>query len=183
MCQFQVFGQPRDAELTLSRSVGLFTGRLGLGFAAPVHRLEVNGSVAITSNVGIGTKTPGYALHLARDSAAKPSTSTWTVSSDARLKEDIVPADLERCAQIVRSVPLKRFTWRDDVYGKDVVSDRSKLGWIAQDVELAFPKAVERSAAHGLEDCRALNTDQMLSAMYGCVQHILARLDKLEERA
>jgi hypothetical protein len=93
-------------------------------------------------NVGIGTPIPGYQLTLSTDSAAKPSTSTWTVSSDERLKENIILADLDRCYEIVKSIPLKRYTWKDDVYTKEAVGDRSKLGWVAQDVKPLFNKAV-----------------------------------------
>jgi hypothetical protein len=36
--------------------------------------------------VGIGTATPGYQLELSADSAGKPSTNTWTITSDSRVK-------------------------------------------------------------------------------------------------
>lgn len=36
--------------------------------------------------MGLGTSTPSYQLQLNADSAAKPSTNTWTIASDARLK-------------------------------------------------------------------------------------------------
>ncbi len=105
---------------------------------------DANERMRITTagNVGIGTTGPGYKLTLSTDSAAKPSTSTWTVSSDERLKENIILADLDRCYEIVKSIPLKRYTWKDDVYTKEAVGDRSKLGWVAQDVKPLFNKAV-----------------------------------------
>jgi len=40
-------------------------------------------------NVGIGTTNPLYQLQLSTDSAAKPTTNTWTVPSDARLKTNV----------------------------------------------------------------------------------------------
>lgn len=93
-------------------------------------------------NVGIGTNAPTYQLHVSSDSAAKPGTNTWTISSDVRLKENIVAANLQRCWDIVKGVPLKRYTWKDDAYTADQVADRSKLGWIAQDVQPFFKNAV-----------------------------------------
>lgn len=39
-----------------------------------------------TGYMGIGTLSPSYQLQLSTDSAAKPSTNTWTIASDARLK-------------------------------------------------------------------------------------------------
>lgn len=93
--------------------------------------------------LGLGC-TPTALLELASDSAKKPSTNTWTISSDERLKQDITAADPARCLEIVKGLPLKRFTWRDTVYSHTLVPDRAKLGWIAQDVQRFFPKAVEQ---------------------------------------
>lgn len=92
--------------------------------------------------VGIG-KTPGYQLELSTDSAGKPSTNTWTVVSDERLKENIGLADLQRCYDILKTLPLKRFTWKNEIYTAEQARDRSKLGWISQDVATLFPKAVD----------------------------------------
>ena len=93
-------------------------------------------------NVGIGTMFPSAQLELSTDSAKKPSTNTWTIASDSRLKTNITEADKDRCLEIVRQIPLKRYTWKNEVYSQEAVKDRSKLGWIAQDVESIFPKAV-----------------------------------------
>lgn len=52
---------------------------------------NIKSAMTFTSgNVGIGT-TPTYQLQLSTDSAAKPSTNTWTIASDARVKKDIRP--------------------------------------------------------------------------------------------
>ena len=98
--------------------------------------------ITSTGNVGIGTTSPSAQLELSTDSAKKPSTNTWTIASDQRLKTNITNADNDRCYEIVKQVPLKRYTWKSEVYSQEQVKDRSKLGWIAQDVEAVFPKAV-----------------------------------------
>jgi hypothetical protein len=127
-----------------------------------------------TGNVGLGgVSSPSYQLHLLSDSAAKPSTSTWTVSSDVRLKNNIQNADLDMCYNNIKNLRLAKYTWKDDVYTTEEVSDRSKLGWIAQEVETVYPKAVEKVNMHGYEDCRTLNTDQIIATMYGCLQKIM----------
>lgn len=130
---------------------------------------------------GLGT-TPSYLLHLNSDSAAKPSTNTWTISSDARLKENIELADLDVCYQNMKSIPLKRYTWKDDVYTEEQVHDRSKLGWIAQDVESVFPKAVEQKEMFGYEDCKTLNADQIYATMYGAIQKLIQKVEYLESQ-
>lgn len=122
-------------------SVGGSTMRF---FTNPVNSYDAVARMVIdrTGNVGIGT-TPTYQLQLSTDSAGKPSTNTWTIVSDERLKKDIQLANLDRCYEIIKTLPLKRFTWKDDVYTTEQVRDRSKLGWISQDVATLFPKAVD----------------------------------------
>jgi hypothetical protein len=122
--------------------------------------------------VGFGMTGPTYQIHVATDSAAKPGTSTWTVASDARLKEDIQVADIDTCYSNVKQIPLKYYKWRDDVYDINEVADRHKLGWIAQDVEQVFPKAVSQKKMLGFDDCRDLNTDQLYASMYGAIQKL-----------
>jgi hypothetical protein len=132
-------------------------------------------------NVGIGTTSPAYRLQLSSDSAAKPSTNTWTVSSDERLKTNIQLADLDMCYNIIKSIPLKKYTWRDDIYTAEQVPDRSKLGWIAQDVEQVIPKAVEQREMFGYTDCRTLNSDQLIASLYGTVQKLMMTVEQLQD--
>jgi hypothetical protein len=154
--------------------------------------------------VGIGVSSPGYHLHLATDSAAKPSTNTWTIASDERLKENITLADIDRCIEIIRAVPLKHYRWKDEVYTIQQVKDRSKLGWIAQDVEKVFSKAVgthvfrynqvyedvvkedgttekQLVSEDVLDDCRDLNADQLYAVMYGAIQKLIVENDTQKE--
>ena len=86
--------------------------------------------------------SPAYQLEVSTDSAGKPSSALWTIVSDERIKEDIELADLDLCYEAIKAIPLKRYKWRDDIYTAEQVTDRRKLGWIAQDVEAIFPKAV-----------------------------------------
>ena len=103
--------------------------------------------ITVAGNVGIGVASPSYQLQLSTDSAAKPATSAWTIASDERIKENIEEADLDICYNIVKNLPLKRYTWKENVYSLEQVKDRTKIGWIAQDVKEVFPKAV---ASHRL---------------------------------
>lgn len=93
-----------------------------------------------TGNVGIGM-TPTVQFELSGAVGQKASGTTWANPSDSRLKKDIILADLARCYEIVKAVPLKRYTLKDDVFSEDKAKDRSKLGWIADDVKHLFPKA------------------------------------------
>lgn len=182
VCGFQIFAKSTVATFGQTKRASVVTGSLGLGTCAPVQRLDVRGMSSFSSNVGIGVTSPIYQLQLSRDSAAKPASSTWTVLSDARLKTNVQPADLKRCYDIVKETPLNHFTWKDSVLRQGGVNDAKKLGWIAQDVEKSFPKAVQRQSIYGISDCRSLDSDQLIAALYGAVQHLQKGFEKLQQQ-
>ena len=129
----------RKENSTAGNRDGYFTIAPFLNGTGNVERLRVTS----IGKVGIG-KLPDYQLELSLDSAGKPGTGgLWTVVSDERIKTDITFADLNRCYEIVKSIPLKRFAWADGVYTEEQVKDRHNLGWIAQDVQKVFDKAVD----------------------------------------
>ena len=109
-----------------------------VGNVGPIERMRIDEA----GYVGIGTPNPSHRLTLSTDSAAKPSTNVWTITSDERIKTDIVPADLDRCYDIVKQVGLKHFGFKPGVYSDEQINDKHSLGWIAQDVQKVFGKAV-----------------------------------------
>ena len=133
-----------------STAGGFFTGSTAYAAclynsAATPLQFFTGGTVRATldsTGLGIGTTSPSYKLELSTDSAGKPSSALWTIVSDERIKEDIELADLDLCYEAIKAIPLKRYKWRDEIYTAEQVTDRRKLGWIAQDVEAIFPKAV-----------------------------------------
>lgn len=106
---------------------------------AYVEALSLNGNLGATFASTIGAT----GITLSADNANKPGAGgLWTVVSDARIKQDIEEADLDICYDTIKNIPLKRFAWADGVYSEEQVSDRHNLGWIAQDVQKYFSKAV-----------------------------------------
>ena len=177
---------------TLKKNDGTVEVQLGSGAGFGYNYIN-------SANFGLGDSTPSYQLELSTDSAAKPSTTTWTNPSDARLKEDIENADLDICYNVVKTLPLKRYKWRNDIYSTEKVRDRHKIGWIAQDVESVFPKAVNQYdfkfnqvfeldedgieqivSEDVIEDCRALNADQIYAVMFGAIQKLQTKVEALE---
>jgi len=100
--------------------------------------------------------------------------STWSTQSDIRLKTDVIKADSEKCYETLRSLQLMRWKWIDDQH-----DDKHKLGWIAQDVEKIFPKSITTTKTDSIPDCKSINIDQIIATMWGCLEHIQKRLDKL----
>jgi hypothetical protein len=151
--------------------------RTGGGSNASVSTFCVS-STGPSGSVGIGITNPStYQLQLSTDLAAKTASSTWATTSDARVKIDIVTANVDRCYDIVKQLDLKFYKYRDDIIDNNAAPDRRRLGWIAQEVETIFPKAVVTSSNYGLDDCKSLNVDQIYAAMYGCIKKIQQSLE------
>ena len=156
--------------------------------ATPADLTNTVMTIKNNGNVGIGTTGPNYKLEISTDSAGKPGVGgLWTVVSDERIKDNIVPANLDRCYEIVKSVPLKHFGFAPGVYTDDQIQDKHNLGWIAQDVQKVFKNAVSvkpftPAIGDVIEDCLDLNSGQMIAALYGCVQALIAKVEALENK-
>lgn len=147
-------------------------------------------------------------LQLSADSAAKPTSSTWTISSDERLKTDIQDADLDICYDNIKKIPLRRYKWRPEVYDKSQINDDwRRVGFIAQEYAKFFPKDVKAGLFQRtheeptivvdddgketkgsktvvdfeLKDCLSINTDQILTTLVGAVKKIQEVLDNQAE--
>lgn len=137
-----------------------------------------NGNLEIgnTANAAATSK-----LHLFTDSAAKPGTNTWFTTSDERVKENIEEVPPSASAAIVKSLPLKSYQWRDEYVQATGASVDSRLGWIAQDVEQVIPSAVQVAGKmYGVDDCRGLDSDQIIAHMWGALRHLIAKVEEKE---
>jgi hypothetical protein len=142
------------------------------------------GSYFLSNNIGIGTSNPAFALDICGTIRAleglKQGTNTWGAYSDERLKQEIQPADTSLCYSIVKSLPLRRFLW--DASYVPGIRDRHAVGWIAQDVEKVFPRAVTTMNEFGFEDLRSLDPDQLYKTMYGALEKVIADKEALETK-
>ena len=87
--------------------------------------------------VGIGTLSPSYQLQLSADSAAKPSTNTWTISSDIRVKENINP--YTKGLETILKINPVTYDYNGKA-GFDKIKDN--IGIIAQDVLDILPESI-----------------------------------------
>ena len=137
-----------------------------------------NGMTISTLSIGATYSTSVYTLQVATNSAAKPTTSTWKISSDRRIKTDIESADLELCYSTIRALDIKYFEWNSNFYSADFMKDRHVLGFIAQDVKHVFPKSVRihdtfQIGNNTLTDFHTLNVDQIQAANIGAVKRLM----------
>jgi len=97
------------------------------------ERLRVDSS----GNLGIGTTGPSYQLQLSTDSAAKPTTNTWTIASDSRIKTNVA-AYTKGLAEIKQVNPVTY-----DYNGKGgIPAGPGGVSIIAQDLQPVFPECV-----------------------------------------
>ena len=78
------FGDNADNDQAVIEFLNGASGRF-LRFSVVREKMRITD----TGYVGIGDSSPSYQLELSTDSAAKPSTNTWTISSDERLKQNM----------------------------------------------------------------------------------------------
>ena len=103
-----------------------------------------------------------------------------TPSSDLRLKSNIESANLNTCYNIIKSLDLKRFRYPESVYTDEQCPDRTKLGWLAQDVETFLPKSIwtttlECANNTVINDCLMLDTSQLYAAMFGTIKMLVEK--------
>ena len=105
-----------------------------------------------TGFVGLGL-APSYRLHLSTDSAAKPTTNTWTISSDARIKTNVQPYS-KGLTEICQVEPITY-----DYNGKGgIAAGPGGVSILAQDLQPIFPECVS-SYKGKLDDNDTVETD------------------------
>lgn len=92
--------------------------------------------------VGVGVNANTYMFEVATNSAAKPSSSTWTISSDSRLKT-IDGAYSKGLTDILKLNTIQYHYTKDNV--RKLPSDEQSYGFIAQEVQKVFPECVKEN--------------------------------------
>ena len=148
-----------------------------------------NTNVYHMGNVGIGTKLPEYSLHVdgyiyTSATAYTSSTKTkWTTVSDRRIKENIVKASYEKCLENVRNIELYRFNLNNN---NVITNDKNQLGFIAQEVQKIYPKAVETNKIidknNLIPDLLTLNTTQIDYTLFGAVKELINKVENIGKK-
>jgi hypothetical protein len=147
-----------------------------------VQFTNTDNSLVTDGRVGVKTASPTFDLEVT-GTAAKTGGGSWSSTSDRRLKENIQDADIDLCYNTVKTIPLRRFKWRDDLEGfSEYQKDKNVLGWIAQEVEEYMPKSINTiGEKYGIDDVKFLNNDQLYASMYGALQKAISKIESLED--
>jgi len=135
-------------------------------------------------NVGIGTTSPGYQLTLSTDSAAKPTSNTWTISSDARMKTVIGP--YTRGVADIMALEPKMYRL-NGAFGS-VDDGRVHVSVIAQEAQATWPEMVgtyehadkDEDGVETVTELLNLNTNELQWAMVNAIKELVQRVEALE---
>ena len=147
-----------------------------------------NTSVYHMGSVGIGTTNPEYQLDVrgniysSTGGFTQSGLTTWTVLSDRRIKENVVKASYEKCLENVKNIELYNFNFKENYVS---TNDRHQLGFIAQEVQAVYPKAVEvgkiiLNLEEKIDDLLTLNTTQIDYTLYGAVKGLIQKMENIK---
>ncbi len=149
----------------------------------PFQIVSTNGKIQMIGPVGLNQANPVYRLQLGDDSAAKPTTNTWIIASDARIKTNVVdyPKGLAEICQI------RPITY--DYNGKGgFAAGPGGVSVIAQEIQPVFPECVG-SFKGKLEESDEDETDilnynghAITFALINAVKELNAKVEALEAR-
>ena len=123
------------------------TGKVGIGTMTPGYALEVSGAVlGGTAHTTTYINSGGlYQLHGGVDTCAKFNNTVWVagsylvVSSDRRIKTNIVDVPDNLALEQLRNIPCRYYEYIDKIRGQD-----KTIGFIAQEVKEVMPMCVSQ---------------------------------------
>jgi len=114
--------------------------------------------------------------------AVSVSANNTVLTSDARLKRDI--KELPPCLELVEAVSPKSYRWKplaDPQGGPEDFADRTRWGFVAQDVEAAARKTCMAFA--GIEGDRheiGLDSTALIATLWKAVQELSGEVNELK---
>ena len=146
-------------------------------------RIRANGDVEITNRTGMNNPNPVYRLQLGDDSAAKPTTNTWIIASDERIKTN-VQNYTKGLAEICQIRPITY-----DYNGKGgFAAGPGGISILAQEIQPIFPECVNsykgKLNPEDEEETDILNYNghAITFALINAVKELNAKVEALQTR-
>ena len=101
--------------------------------------------------------------------------ASWNIGSDRRIKENIERASYDKCYENINKLELNRFNY---IEGFNTVNrDNKQLGFIAQEVNDIFPKAISSQGYYSdtlsIPDLLSIDISQINYSLYGAVKKLI----------
>ena len=126
-------------------------------------------------------------MRITRDGASiyNPTGSPlWSTVSDRRIKENIEKASYDKCYESINKLELYRFSYIKEL--NNINRDIKQLGYIAQEVQDIFPKAVSTQEFNNdnisISDMLSIDVTQINYSLYGAVKKLIEIDNNKEER-
>lgn len=165
--------------------IGVSSGRVsnvGFGTVTGIDGTWKNEIMTITNtnNVGIGTTSPAYKLHIAGVAYASEglvsdgyiSAASTSTSSDIRLKDNISEISSEMALKWLLMLKPKSWTWNSLAGVKG-----QSMGFVAQDIESILPQMIRKRRDN---DYLSLDYTQLHALEVSALQSHEKRIEELE---
>ena len=108
----------------------------------------------------------------------------WSTVSDRRIKENIEKASYDKCYDNINKLELYRFNYIKEL--NNINKDNKQLGYIAQEVEDIFPKAVSTQTFYNnsfsISDLLSIDISQINYSLYGAIKKLIELYNDVEKR-
>jgi hypothetical protein len=137
--------------------------------------------------VNLGQFTIGRNMGWGASSVFKGNNGTaWDQTSDHRIKENVKKANLTICYDNVKNINLYRFNYTK-AFGNDTHKDKTQLGFIAQQVNLYYPKSITRGKRKlddnkDVPDLASIDITQVNFTLFGAVKQLIRVVEKQSNR-
>ena len=126
-------------------------------------------------------------MRITRDGASiyNPTGSPlWSTVSDRRIKENIEKASYDKCFENINNLELYRFSYIKEL--NNINKDLKQLGYIAQEVQGIFPKAVSTQEFYNdnmsISDMLSIDVTQINYSLYGTVKKLIEMYNDIEKQ-
>lgn len=155
------------------RSAIIFTAAEGINFRSGGNTNRM--TILSSGNVGIGTIAPAFQLELSTNSAGKPTSTLWTVSSDERLKK--IDGNYTKGLADIMKLNTIMYHYSDG-NARNLPSDEQGYGFSAQEVQKVFPEAVKV----GKDGYLSLDLHPVFVSYINAFKELQQQLDELRKK-